>query len=80
MDWKCLEFLGKMNWKEGLLQHKELNTWVLAEEGSNKQKQMYCLKPKKKQELALLNTTEAGSEIRAKTEFVKSLNRICYAP
>lgn len=67
MDWKCLEFLGNMNWKERLLEHKELNTWVLADEGSNKQEQVYCLKPRKRQELAILDTAEAGSEIWAKT-------------
>lgn len=26
MGWQCLEFLGNMNWKEGLLEQKVLNT------------------------------------------------------
>ena len=79
-DWKCPEFLGKINLEGGITRTERVESLVLAEEGANKQEQIYSSEPWKRQEWTILDTAEAGSELWGKNrEFVESLIRVSYS-
>lgn len=61
--------MNNINWKEGLQEQRKLNTYCLQEIPTGR-KQIYALEPWRRQKLVIVDTTEAGHEIRDKNRGV----------